>query len=212
MKSLYAFQGKQGVDEKPAIKNFLHLLIEESFELMQDEREGYPYDFKSACKELEYKSRDGFIPNSYNHGGYSVSIYETIDIITGSGNFPASKKASKEINNAESWNRKFALEELGVKDESVLETDQALNEKVYDKASEIGAEDTIMFQISIMYHGTERGIHSATVQVIVNWEFPYHRAGSANEDFIETEVTWKTNRAGRVKILKAVKNGIKKLF
>ena len=213
---------KQGVDEQPALKNFLMLVAEECFELVSSERsDSYPYDFKSACDELEYKSRDGFIASSYNHGGFSIKVFETVPFIVGSGTYPSSKQARAQIEHMEAQNHLYALEALGIKEEQLI--DDKLSEQVHDKAYELGSDDTIMFEVSVMYHGTERGVHSATVTVNINWECPYHRSASAfarcvgkggyeTEEFIETEVKWRTNRSGRVKLLKAVKDGIRKLF
>jgi hypothetical protein len=214
--------GKQGVDENAALKSFLHVVAQEAHELVHAERsDSYPYEFEHACDELEYKSRDGFIPNSYNHGGFSIKVFETVDLIQGSGTYPSSTAASDKIREAGELNRKYALEELKLTEEQL--TDESLAEKVYEKQSELGQDDTIQFEVTLMYHGTERGIHSATVTVGINWESPYHRSSSAfarcvgrggyeTETFIETEVTWRTNRSGRPKLLKAVKDGIKKLF
>lgn len=203
---------KAGVDESPYIKIMLEAVIDKAFELVQDEREAYPYDLESAKSELEYRSRDGFWANDFNKGGYRIRMFETVDLISGSGTYPASAKASKAIEESEELNHKLALEQLGIKPEEYAELDEAQLEKVWELRSEMGQDDTIMFEVVVMYHGKERGIHKASVQVVINYEHQYHRSSSSNEDCVETEVTWKCNSAGTRKMLKAIKAGIKKLY
>lgn len=213
---------KQGLDENKKIKNLFEALAEECFELMHSERrDSYPYDFKGAYSEMEYKSRDGFMANPYNKGGFELKVFENVNSIVGSGSMPSSKEANKRIERMDNYNRELALEELGYTEKD-LDKDDKKYEELYDKKDEIGSEDTIMFQVNVMYTGYERGAHSAYVQVIVNWECPYHRTSAAvsrdigqafvSEDVFEKKIKWKTNRSFRTQVLKHVKNGIKKLF
>lgn len=206
------FSGREGIDDAPYIKIMLESVIDKAFELVQDEREAYPYDLESAKAELEYQSRDGFIPSSHNQGGYRIRVFETVDLISGSGSYPSSDKARKAIEESEETNHQYALKELGIKEEEYATLDEARSEKVWDLKSTMGQDDTIMFEVVVMYHGKERGIHSASVQVVVNFEHQYHRSSSANEDCVETEITWKCNSAGTRKMIKAIKAGIKKLY
>lgn len=213
---------RPGIDDDKALKGFIHLIMEEAFELVTDERsDAYPYEFESAFEELEYQRRDGFIPYSENKGGAQITVFETVPLIMGSGSYPASVAAQNQITSGHEDNRELALQDLGLSDKTELTEQQS--EALYEKQDVYGADDTIMFQVTVYYHGTERGVHSATVQVLVNWEWPYHRSQSAvsrclgrasgpTEEFIETTVRWRTNRSGRPKILAAIKNGIKKLF
>jgi hypothetical protein len=210
------------VDEKPALKKyFFDVIAQEVFELVSEARDdAFPYDFASACNEIEYKRCDGFIPSSENHGGFSIKVFDTVPHIVGSGKYPSSIAAHNQITKMYEYNRTLALEHLGFSKATELTEDQS--EKVYDTADEIGADDTIMFEVTVMYAGEERGIHSAYVQVNINWECPYHRSSGAvyrdaavrmeTEECIETKVTWRRNDTGRAKILKAVKAGIAKLF
>ncbi len=215
--------GKTGIDDDKVIKNLFEVLAEECFELLSDEAangEAYPYEFKLAYDAIEYKSRDGFIPNSYNHGGFELTVFSTVPYIVGSGSYPSAVTAQNKINEMYEYNRELALKDLGYEGKAEL-TDEE-RDKLCEKTDEYGSDDTIMYQVSVMYHGKENGIHSATVQLVINWECPYHRSSSAfargvghkyiTEEFVETSITWKANRQFRMKVLKAVKAGIKKLF
>lgn len=205
-----AWPYKSGVNDDTEVKTMLREAAVTAHELIQYEREAYPYEAESAIDELEYTSRDGFIPNSYNHGGFSVKGFETVEQIVGSGSYPASAKAREQIEASSELNYKYALEALNLTDAQLV--DQTLAEKVYEKQSEMGQDDTIMFQVVLMYHGVERGVHSATVQVAVNWEHQYHRSRSSNEDYIEVKIAWRKHSAGLKNIVKAVKQGVTKLF
>lgn len=209
---------KQGTTELPEVKATIDEALENAFEAIESCSELYPYAFKDAYSEVEYVRRDGFIPNSFNHGGGEITLFGTVNYMMGSGYMPASKLAAKEVNAAYEYNQKLALEELyPTKTREQLTDDES--ERVSDRADELGNDDTIMHQVRIMYHGSERGIHSATVQVAINWEFPYHRSslpawagGGKTEDYIEVEVTWKKHESGVKKLSKAAIDGIKKLF
>jgi hypothetical protein len=210
---------KQGVDENIELKSMLDTAMREVFELVGSERsDAYPYNYDDAASELEYYSRDGFIAASHNLGGIRLQVFETIAMIMGSGRMPASKHAAKAIRDGDQTNHELACEEFKIKPEEYTDQPEDIREKITDAAYEAGHEDTIMFEVCVMYHGMNNGIHSATVQTVVNTEYPYHRSriswapGIKCEDYIETEITWRSHARGKDKIIKAAKAGINKLF
>lgn len=155
---------------------------------------------EAEAEELEYQPRDGFSPFSHNHGGIIVRDFSSVQMITGSGRFPAHEKAAAEIQRqydyhlecvAEAAASKFTIElaarKLSEKDCYYREA-QELEEKfpnddffselrqwIENAECEGDSESTIMYEIQFMYHGETKKKHTASVSCAVNTEGPYHR-------------------------------------
>jgi hypothetical protein len=156
-------------------------------------------------EEIEHKSRSGFI--SHNDGGYQGNGFTTIGYMVGSGiqgNLP--DKAETEIQKFYDMGLEQALEQFKeeYKDEIKDIPEDKLNyhdlyeigkgnlaEKLSELESENNTDDqsTVMFSLIAMYNnGGSDGVHTFTIQGVVNWEAPYHRNKSQFEDYYEAEV------------------------
>jgi len=199
---------KETIDDYPELKDMLEEAINDAEELFPDD--SFPYDTKGPITSIECLSRDGFIANNYNKGGFEASSFNDARSIEGSGVHPASERACKAIAEFVESNHEDALKDLGFTAEQELTEEQ--QEELYEKQDEYGSGDTLMYQVRIMFHGLERGVYSVTVQVAINWEAPYHRSKSDFEDYTEVEVAFRKLSNGKAKISKAIKNGVNRLF
>jgi hypothetical protein len=181
---------------------------------------------------IECMSRDGFIANTSNCGGYEYKGFTTVDMIVGSGNYPTSKEARKQIDRQYELNEQHARESLQSEfiTYNIPQDKQnyhdlyelgygRLAERLSESVSERSADDTIMYSLRIMYGGKdESGVHTAWVSAAVNWESPYHRqsiswmSGYKCEHAKEIEVTFKTLTQAKKKLVAAMKKTMKEII
>jgi hypothetical protein len=166
----------------------------------RDGPEGWKPD-DEAIEEIECRSRDGFIPHSFNCGGLEYSNFTDLMGYWSGGYSVAHKGAAKEIerqidymfkllreNTFEKFNEVLTAKNLK-EDDCNYHTIQELVDKgdtelknvlryIEDNECEyLGVEDcSIMHSIRFMYHGTIDGVHYASVSAAVNTEGPYHRS------------------------------------
>lgn len=179
---------------------------------------------------IECRSRDGFIPPNHNCGGYVFQNFTTVQGIVGSGCYPASKEAHKQIDKqydqaceyAKEWfSGKYGaeLKAKGIPEDKwnyhdLYELGEGpLAERLSEAEHENAGEDSssIMVEVRIMYHGVgENGVHMASVSAAVNWEGPYHRShiswmpGFKCEHAKEVEVEFKTLKQAKTRLTKAI--------
>lgn len=190
-----------------------------------------------CIEELEYESRDGFIPFSHNHGGIQYRNFTDLMSYFGGGYSVSHKGAAAEIERqiefslnmaSESTYEKFRtmFDRLAIKKENVTysylqdltEEHPELEDAVqYIQDAEMeclaGDESSIMHEFRFMYHGKVDGKHSASVSAAVNTEGPYHRSHISwsprtfCEGSKEVEITWKT----KVELKKKLKAALTKV-
>jgi hypothetical protein len=195
-----------------------------------------------CIEELEYESRDGFMPFSHNHGGIQYRNFTDLMGYFGGGYSVSHKGAAKEIERqielslnmaSENTYEKFKsiFDRLAIKKENVTYSYlQDLTEEhpeledtvqyIQDAEQEClcGDENSIMHEFRFMYHGKEDGKHSASVSAAVNTEGPYHRShiswapGVFCEGSKEVEITWKTQSELKKKLKAALAKVSKAVF
>lgn len=160
---------------------------------------------KGHIEEIEHKSRSGFI--SHNDGGYQGNGFTTIGYMVGSGiqgSLPT--KANEKVEEYYEDGMRQALTQFREQyaDEIKDIPEDKLNyhdlyeigkgnlaEKLSEFESENNTDEqsTVMFSLIAMYNnGGSDGVHTFTIQGVVNWEAPYHRNKSQFEDYYEAEV------------------------
>jgi len=174
--------------------------------------------FNSEIEELECRRRDGFIPYSHNKGGFRVYGFTSLDYIRGSGTYPASKQATKQINDAIDMSISDLNENIFEDNKELLQANgiksaggigyhilQELSEKsaeLYkvfrtygDRENDSLSDDysSVMYGLQFMYNGIEKGMHKADLFAFVNVnDAPYHRMGSSVGK--EKVIKWRTKR------------------
>jgi hypothetical protein len=183
---------------------------------------------KPEIEALECRSRDGFIPYPHNHGGFEINGFTDLMSIYGSGNYPAHEGARKEIDRQIDYSVDCAKEDycklkgitLEYLNSIISGDDHKEREEYLDYQDEYlrGDDNSIMYQVRFMYHGVERGIHSASLSVAVNTEGPYHRSSISwapnvfCEGAKEVEITWKIDSSLKAKLKKALDTLTKDVF
>lgn len=152
-------------------------------------------------EEIESKRRDGFIPDSANHGGYKVSriipqslLYSaSINEKVNRGLEESREKDSEMV--AEEMKRKHSKELADWSLEKIRpsQLEEAGLDKIAREFEELemsyGDEETVHAEVRIMYHGeNEDKIHSFTVDSVINWNSPYHQDHRDLQSFQEEEV------------------------
>ena len=205
--------------------------------------DAYPYN-EEALSEVECHARDGFRPFSHNRGGVQARGFQDLMNIFGSGCYP--KAARKVIEDEIDYNLKALakdtfeqfkeiLEPLKLKPEDcryhvlddLIEKHPQLKEQLRTVQRAIedgecealtGDENSVMYEIRFMYHGVEKGIHSASISVVVNTEAPYFRSSISwmpslkCEHGKEVEITWKTANGLKTKLDKTLKKLTKEVL
>jgi hypothetical protein len=151
-------------------------------------------------EEIESKRRDGFIPDSSNHGGYYVRRIVPANCIFDSNDEDLNKviEESKEENYgyvAEELKNKFKKELADWSLESIRPeklSDANLNKIESEFESLLDSyesEDSVLLEVRVMYHGeNSEGNHYFTVDSVINWNAPYHRDESGMQSHKEIEV------------------------
>lgn len=186
-----------------SIRKNMHDLMQQHFNV-----DTWNADFE----DIEYESRDGFIPFSHNHGGLQLRGFTNVASIIGSGDLPTHQGAADEINRQWDYNRELVAEDNPSLDS---ESDDFFD-KVYESADD--SESTVMYEIQAMYHGKDNNRHSMSISAAVNTEGPYHRRSISwapkvfCEGATESEIVWQTAAEFKKKFERAVKNVVKQTF
>ena len=182
-------------------------------------------------KQIECRSRDGFIPFSHNKGGVEVSGFTDLMGLWGSGYMPSNPKASDKIQAIIDSSLQTATEQFFEDNRAELEAigittiAQCNYHDLYDsghgglaeKLSEYenehlsGDYSSVQYQLRAMYHGKDaRGVHSMTVFAFLSAsDAPYHRSSDATGEVL---ITWKTGKALKRKLAKALEEAARGAF
>lgn len=228
-------------DLSDAIKT---LISEMCLETFKQNTECYT-DPDNSVEDIECHSRDGFIAYDHNRGGIMIRGFSTLMDVWGSGDFCAHKGAAKEIQRQIDYSFKCLEDSVFEEFKEELEkrgmTKADCNYHAIDKLrnanpdddfySDVGryiengefevlggSENSIMYEVRLMYHGKVDGIHSASVSCAVNTEGPYHRSSIAwapgvfCEGAKEVEFSWLTVKELETKLSKALTETSKAIF
>lgn len=167
----------------------------------------------------ESRRRDGFIPSSYNKGGFRKREFIPLSALEASGCRFNNQKADEKVEEFIEFNRKIARDNLIESHPELKEMDKdeinyndlyeknlgKLAEELSNLEMEMASEDTIMREIRAMYYGVdEDGVHSMLIDAVINWESPYHRSGKNNEVLKEETIEFKTAQELETKLKKVL--------
>ena len=211
------FTEKHYLEQEEEFSKTMKELISDSLDNVDD------IDSDNTVEEIESKRRDGFIPHSFNCGGWTVRAFKYVSSIRGSGCSFSSDEANSKIDELIDYSLKLGrdefidqnrdkLKEKNIPEESVNYSDlydlgHGELAELLDEFETAGLdEDTVMLEVRCMYHGVdEEGIHSASVDAAINWETPYHRSGKNNEVYVEQEIEFSTVDELKANLSSAIK-------
>ena len=166
----------------------------------------YENSEQAEGKEVEYKSRDGFIP--FTNGGYSSRWFEYSNMLEGSGISLPTKSLEDKIEEFRENSREYALERFEEEYPEIVEELGGIDNVNYNSLDEAGYsseadeldeferddDDSIMMEVEAYYYNPnndrgEDGKHTIQLSGVVNLEAPYHRSGNL-EDYIEERFTF----------------------
>lgn len=148
-------------------------------------------------QEISCRRYDGFIPHSWNQGGYQSHGYTTIDMIMGSGCMSGSEKFNDMIEDDYNKQMKECFEtyckENDLDPEKVeydtLTDDQRSEYESMESEWLDSDYDSICVQYQGRYLGYENGVHTISLNIFLcSSDAPYHRS---SDDDLEIEITFK---------------------
>jgi hypothetical protein len=205
--------------EMPAMDKMIKEELENAWE---DVANDYELDSSTQAEQIEYKRRDGFIPDT--QGGYEIKDFTDVGSLMGRGISPVNEKASKEIEKLYDAGMEIALDEFWDQNKDQLEKEgftkkttnyHSLNEKgledLAEKLSEMEYENNdsenggVMFQMGVYYYEPtdEDDDHSIYVYAEVNTETPYFRSKYGTTTYQE-DIDFKTAGDLRPKLRNAL--------
>lgn len=236
MKSARAIQAVEYFEQLPDdVRDLVRNMVADTIEQV----DGWK-STDETLSDVECHARSGFMPHSFNRGGIEANQFTDLAALESRGYSVSHKGAQKAIESSMECGRTYARESfyesnteelnaLGIKSPKskkleyhalydmgqgrlAEELDQCVQENLSDDSS------SIMFSVRFMYHGTEDGIHSASVSCAVNTEGPYHRQSIpwAPDVFCEgakeVEIKWTTLAQLKRELSKALKLTSEKVF
>ena len=213
---------KKGVFEKGgktiSREDIVNVLKDELEDVLEDANQEYEGQ-EITGEEVEYKSRDGFIP--YTDGGYEYRFFAYGNHLTGSGKSLPTNTLDAELERVENLNYEYGKErfaedypeivkELG---EENIDYD-SLSEAGYDSEADdldnfsISDDDSIMFEVEAFYYNPDNdkgidGKHTIVLSGSVNMEAPYHRTGNY-EDYTQDKFTFDSIEDLKEKLQKGI--------
>ena len=182
------------------------ILKEKIDDAVEDIESTYEQATNTKGEEVEYKSRDGFIP--FTNGGYSSRWFEYSNMLEGSGmNLPTASLDEK-IEEFRERNREYGFERFEEEYPEIVEELGGIENVNYSELYDAGYgseaeeldefmrddDDTVMMEVEAFYYTPnndrgENGKHTIQLSGVVNLEAPYHRSGNL-EDYVEERFTF----------------------
>lgn len=153
-------------------------------------------DLTSRLSEISCRGYDGFIPYSWNKGGWESCGYTTIDMIIGSGIGSGSSSFNDLV-------EKYYNDEIDscfkkyCEDNNLKKTYEDLTEDEIELYHEYESEwfqcdsdyHSVQVEYKGIYLGVENGIHTISLNVFLcASDAPYHRR---SDDYLEIEISFR---------------------
>ena len=179
------------MDDSHALKieDFPKLNINEANKIAEKLKEFCKEFATSDIYELSCRRCDGFIPHSWNKGGYQSHAYTDLSMVMGSGVSTGSDSFNELLNNSYDQALKDCFDDY--KRENNLSKDLT-----YENMTESQQEDyynfeddwmrgdgnyTICVESQARYLGVENGIHTISLNIFLCYtDAPYHRNSDAD--------------------------------
>ena len=171
-------------------------ILKDRLEPVADEIESDFETYNNNGEEVEYQSRDGFIP--FTDGGYEYDLFATMSMLITSGKSLPTQALDDELERQDNYNYELAQENFFntySDDEDFIKrfpSKEDINySDLYDYDDIIAEEfdsyrfdsdDSVLFGVSAFYYKPDNyrgveGSHSIRLTGYVNLESPYHRRG-----------------------------------
>jgi len=211
-------QGFSEGGETISREEIVEVLKDELEDVLEDANQEYEGQ-EITGEEVEYKSRDGFIP--FTDGGYEYRFFTYSNYLTGSGKSLPTNTLDGELERQQELNLEYGKERFAeeypelVKELGEENIDYGfLSDKGYqDEAEELDEmsmpdDDSIMFEVEAFYYNPDnsRGIdgkHTIVLTGNVNMEAPYHRTGNY-EDYTQDKFTFDSIEDLKEKLQKGI--------
>jgi len=171
-------------------------ILKDRLEPVADEIESDFETYNNNGEEVEYQSRDGFIP--FTDGGYEYDLFTTMSMLISSGKSLPTQALDDELERQDNYSYELAQEDIFntySDDEDFIERFPSKEDidysDLYDYDDIIAEEfdsyrfdsdDSVLFGVSAYYYKPDNyrgveGSHSIRLTGYVNLESPYHRRG-----------------------------------
>lgn len=199
-------------------EKIVEVLKDELEDVLEDANQEYEGQ-EITGEEVEYKSRDGFIP--FTDGGYEYRFFTYGNYLTGSGKSLPTNTLDAELERVENLNYEYGKErfaeeypeivkELGEENIDYNSLSEAGYDSEADNLDEFSRsdDDSIMFEVEAFYYNPDnsRGIdgkHTIVLTGNVNMEAPYHRTGNY-EDYTQYKFTFDSIEDLKEKLQKGI--------
>jgi antirestriction protein len=199
-------------------EKIVEVLKDELEDVLEDANQEYEGQ-EIKGEEVEYESRDGFIP--FTDGGYEYRFFTYGNYLTGSGKSLPTNTLDAELERVENLNYEYGKERFAEEyPEIVKELGEenidynSLSEAGYDSEADDldefsrSDDDSIMFEVEAFYYNPDnsRGIdgkHTIVLTGNVNMEAPYHRTGNM-EDYTQDKFTFDSIEDLKEKLQKGI--------
>jgi hypothetical protein len=145
-----------------------------------------PYEFYTeGVEQIDCRSRSGFIPNSWNHGGLDLEFRSDLRMCFGTGVVP-NDYIQGEIDRMLDMAYEYAKEQ-GI---DINTEDEKVRERIYE-IEDSYLEVPVWLGVRCMYEGIENGIHTLKVYVGCNVSEYYGSHGKESKTLAEFEIRFR---------------------
>jgi hypothetical protein len=204
------------LDEQPEIATVIHDWLES----LRLDPHGMAFD-APRLEEIECRGRDGFIPHSWNRGGFDLEYQSDLHSCVGSGCGPDLAKIDQGAEHAYKCAADYFRSEnaealAGIPADKVNYHDlyELGRGDLAEELSECETEymrDAVTWGVRAIYHGPEAGTHALTVFCSGNVSEYYGAFGKGSEDKLEVTLHFKT-ASGLARQLARLKSKVEGAF
>lgn len=200
-------------------EDIVEVLKDELEDVLEDANQEYEgQDIEG--EEVEYKSRDGFIP--YTDGGYEYRFFTYGNYLTGSGKSLPTNTLDGELERQEELNLEYGKERFEEEFADIVKELGGIENVDYSSLQDAGYmdeaedldefsrsdDDSIMFEVEAFYYNPDNdkgidGKHTIVLTGNVNMEAPYHRTGNY-EDYTQDKFTFDSIEDLKEKLQKGI--------
>jgi antirestriction protein len=200
-------------------EKIVEVLKDELEDVLEDANQEYEGQ-EIKGEEVEYKSRDGFIP--FTDGGYEYRFFTYGNYLTGSGKSLPTNTLDAELERVENLNYEYGKERFEEEYPDIVKELGGIENVDYSSLQDAGYmdeaedldefsrsdDDSIMFEVEAFYYNPDnsRGIdgkHTIVLTGNVNMEAPYHRTGNY-EDYTQDKFTFDSIEDLKEKLQKGI--------
>lgn len=196
------------IETRPECAKVVKRLVESIGEKIDD---NYGFD-GGKVSEIEHESRDGFI--SSNDGGYHFVLKMPLGFFVENAKVPA--KMTKYIKDIYKINEETILQNnkhkigsnfKGTTLKELAKVNKKLAEELSEDLLDID-DDSVLAMVSVMYSNPS----SINVQVVLNWNSPYHREDKEMEIYYQEDFEFENEKDLEKQLKMHLDKGFAKVF